>query len=399
MTWNFLKKYCELMANTEVPPRFAIWTGLATILATLETRIYINQGIYTIRPNFYIVLVAPSGLKKSTPIIVAKRILERLQPRLNLVSQKITPEALIGQLKKLGESKPEPGKTIVNLDPKSKCGGIIIADELATFLDKNSLDRGLGPMLTTLFDCGPFEYTTNARGVERLENSYLSMLGGTTVELLRNSLPKDAIGGGFTSRTMFIYEDRRPPPVPWVDFDDSLIKIEHDLVAYLQRLMTLTGPITVAPDARALYESIYTQRYRNVSEQPALANYENRRHAHLFKVAMALMVCEEPQLTLTREHLYGANVLLEEAEEFLPRVMDLLVASDKGHAHNMVLAYIQSKGEKGVSRQDLMRRFSNQFNGMELSAVLDTMIAKRGGSGDIEVDTQGGYLHYKAIQR
>lgn len=381
--FNWLKAYSRLLDNTEVPPRFTIWTGIATLLSCLETRIYIHQGNYVIRPNFFMVLVAGSGLKKSTAISLPSRLIRQLDPKPRVISQKITPEALIVALKEMVQA--DQGKKSL----ASKSGGIVIADELSTFLDRNSLEKGLGPMLTTLFDCGPFEYTTLGRGTDKLENSYLSLLGGTTVELLRNSLPKDAIGGGFTSRTLFIYEDKRPDPVPWVDVDEQLIELEAELVKYLQTLMELKGPVVVTPEARAYYEADYVQRYNSIGEQPGLAQYENRRHAHLFKVAMAIMVSEEPRLTLTKQDLVVAKTLLEEAEEFLPRVMELLVASERGHSNNLLLQYITSK--KAVSRTELVRRFAHQYNASEISQIIDTLVK----SGQVEVDAIGSAVHYR----
>jgi hypothetical protein len=388
--FNFLKQYCRLLEKTEVPPRFTIWTGIAALLATLETRVWINQGIYVIRPNFFMVLVAASGLKKSTAVNLPARLLSAMDPKPRIISQKITPEALITALKDLTIAKDK------NAPVKAKCGGIVIADELATFLDRSSLDRGLGPMLTTLFDCGPFEYTTVARGVERLENSYLSLLGGTTVELLRNSLPKDAIGGGFTSRTLFVYEDVKPPPVPWVDHDPELAELELKLIAYLQEVMKLEGPVTVTPAARAFYESDYRHRYANIGEQNGLAQYENRRHAHLFKTAMALMVAESPQLVLDVEHIQTAKVLLEEVEQDLPRVMELLVASETGHSQNLVAQYIEKRGK--CLRADLVRQFSMQYNSFEISQIIDTLV--KGGMVSIDTNSNGKveYTHVRGTK-
>lgn len=382
--FNYMRAYNELLRNTEVPPRFIAWTAVAGLLAALEARVYINQGVYVVRPNFFMVLVAGSGLKKSTAINLPSKLINQMSNKPRVISQKITPEALVQNLK---EAQVAEGKHI-----RTKSGGIIIADELATFLDRNALEKGLGPMLTALYDCNPFEYTTISRGVERIENSYLSILGGTTVELLRNSLPKDAIGGGFTSRTMFIYEDQRPRPVAWVDFDAGLKAKEARLVQHLEELMTLEGEIQVTPDAKELFIEIYNWRYDRIGETPGLAQYENRRHANLLKVAMAIMVSEKPKLVLERHHIFGANELLRESEAYLPRVMELLVASESGHATNLVNNLIQKRGE--ITRADLMRSFASQYDAAELTKILETLIH----SNQIKPDTLDGKLIYRAVR-
>ncbi len=387
--WNYLKSFCRLLEKTEVPPRFAIWSGIASLLAGLERRIWINQGVYSIYPNFYLVLVAASGQKKSTAINAASKILRRLSPGPNVISQKITPEALIQAI----QCQANDPKVVL----KMKNGGIVIADELATFLDRQALDKGLGPILTALYDCTPFEYATKARGVEKVEDGYLSMLGGTTIELLKNSLPKDAIGGGFTSRTMFVYEDKVAAPIAWIDFDQELVDLEQELVNYLQRLMELEGAVTMTPEAKAFFIHDYEERHKvgEFRNDPLLRSYENRRHAHLWKVAMALMVAEAPQRTMELQHIRGAKFILEEAEVYLPRVVELIAASETGMAGSLVMNYIEQKsGAQGfVLRRDLMRHFAHRFDSLEITKMVDTLVK----SERIKIDTSDGQLVYRKI--
>ncbi len=383
MSFNYLRTYTDLLAKTEVPPRFAIWCGISSILAGLERRIWIEQGMYRIYPNTYIILVAASGQKKSTAINLMSKLLRRIEDGPTIVAQKITPEALITAIKVVAAE----GDKI-----KQKCGGVLVADELAVFLDRNALERGLGPVLTALYDCTPFEYQTLKRGVDKIDDGYLSILGGTTIELLRSSLPKDAIGGGFTSRTVFVYEDQRAAPVPWIEHDPRQAEIEANLITYLEELQSFTGPIELDPDARTYFEAKYRQRYADENgfrNDGMMQGYENRRHAHLFKTAMALMMSEEPTLRMTRAHVEGANILLEEAEEHMPKVMELITSTDTGVAGNRVLAYITAK--KQVSRSDIVRKFSNQLDAMELSKIIDTLV--RGER--VEVDRDGRGLWYR----
>lgn len=381
--FNYLRKYCALLDRTEVPPRFVLWCGLASILAALEARVWVEQGTYRIMPNFYIVLIAASGQKKDTAINLAAKLLRRASPGPNVISQKITPEALISALIEKQEETPS-----------GKCGGIVIAGELATFLDKGAMDRGLGPMLTALWDCSPFEYQTKARGIECIENGYLSLLGGSTIELFRGSLPKESIGGGFTSRTMFVYEEATPPPVAWVDHDPLREGIEAELVAYLERLMTLEGPIAVSPEAKDYYIADYNARHRgdNLRTEPMLRNYENRRHVHLFKIAMALMLSESPRMVIEPHDLQGAKIILEEAEQYLPRVMELILASEVGVSSSIVYQYILSR--KCVTRADLVRHFCSQLDAEEISKIINTLVI----SNRIKIDTDAGKLVYRLAE-
>lgn len=388
--FNFLRSYVKLLENTEVPPRFAIWTGIAAVLASLERRVWISQGIFNIYPNFFMILVAASGQKKSTPINLADKLLRRIEPQPpNIISQKVSTEALIASIKK---REVKNTKKLLS----ETCGGIVIADELVTFLDKNALEKGLGPVLTKLYDCSKFDYETISRGTETIEGGYLSILGGTTIELIRNALPRDAIGGGFTSRSLFIYEDKIARPVAWVEYDESMMELEDELIKYLSKLSEIHGPITVEKEAKDFYKQDYEQRYYNspFRKHAALQNYENRRQSHLFKVAIALMFSEEPGMVLKREHLEGAKTILEEAEIQMPKVMDLIVASDSGAQGNLVYEYIahtcRTKPENYITRSDLVRHFAHRLDSAEISKIMDTLLV----SGKVKSITAGSKLVY-----
>lgn len=386
---NFLREYCKLLEKTEVPPRFSVWTGIACLLAMLERRVFIPQGVYNVYPNYFFILIAASGQKKSTPINLADKLIRRVENGPTVVAQKISPEALIKSIK---QTQHADSANIL----QERCGGIVIADELATFLDRGALDHGLGPILTKLFDCSTFEYQTIKHGLETVKGGYLSLLGGTTVELLRNCLPKDAIGGGFTSRTVFIYEDKVAPPVPWVTYDESLMELEETLVQHLADLTKLSGAISLSAEAREFFDTDYKERYytHDFRRNGALQGYENRRHSHLLKIAMAFMVSESnPKLVLEAGHIKAAKYVLEEAEEHMPHVMELIIASEVGAQGNQLYQYIRTRGKEGIGRSELVRHFGSRMDSKEISAIMNTLMT----GNRIKADTdRNGKLVYVA---
>ncbi len=383
---NFLQNFCKLLEKTEVPPRFAIWCGVSALLAMMERRIWIEQGIYTIYPNFFIVLIAGSGQKKSTAINLAAKLLRKADPGPKIIAQMVTPEGLITSLKNTKEESSEVYK--------QSSGGIIIADELVTLIDRRTIERGLGKVLTTLYDCNDvFEYQTVARGIERLHGSYLSLLGGTTVELIKDSIPLQSVGGGLTSRIIFVYDDSVPEPVPWVDYDKALVQIEEDLIHYLQGLSSLNGPIRVTPSAREFYEHDYREFYNSSFRMnPYLRGYANRRHTHLFKLSIAVMLAEEPSLILTEHHLQGAKIILEEAEIHMESVMEMIVSTEMGSSTIHVMNFIKMQG--AVTRKVLVRKYQHRFDAKEISGIIDTLSQ----SGRISIDTDNtGQMIYRTV--
>ena len=69
---NWIYKYLKYTDQMESPSSFHIWSALAALSCTLQRKVWINRGFYTLYPNQYIILVAESAFcRKSTAIGVA----------------------------------------------------------------------------------------------------------------------------------------------------------------------------------------------------------------------------------------------------------------------------------------------------------------------------------------
>jgi len=234
---NFLDKFVSLFEGTEVPELFAMWGGISCISAMLERRVWIDMNIYKIFPNQFIIFVADSGrMRKSTAIKMTRRLLSKTSPGPRLIAQKITPEALIDSLRVIRTDDP---KQIMD----ETCGGLVIADELVSFINRDTYERGLGGLMIELWDCpDKYEYRTRNREPEEINFGHLSLLGGTTVHTLRDAIPIQAMGG-FSSRVLFVYVDEAPIPVPRPTRKPHFARTETELVDHLQSISKISGEI------------------------------------------------------------------------------------------------------------------------------------------------------------
>lgn len=380
---NFLGQYTIYNQHSESPSLFTLWCGFAGVSAVLGRRVWLDMGRFTIFPNMYTVLVAGSGrCRKSTSINQIEELLRLLEPPPNLIAQKITPEALIDAMR------------IKEINDKSqllreKSEGFVIVDELATFLNKHTYEAGLGALLIPFYDCRPsFEYRTKGGGSQKLTNVCLGMLGASTVDWLTNAIPENAVGGGLTSRIMFIYVQEPPPPVAWPQTDPRL---KEQLVLSLQRLSTLEGPFNITRDAINTFTKLYENWYSRSPfyDNKNLAGYASRRHVHLLKLAMILSAAETgPKLLLTQKHLEGAELQLEMAEKNMPLVLDLVTSSESGSNTHSILELIRR--QKKVPRQQLVTSFSNKLSVRELDMYIETLMQ----SGRIAHVIEGGNIYY-----
>jgi len=387
---NFLRDYVKLNEGTEIPDLFALWCGIAGISAALGRRVWLDMGTYTIYPNLYVVLVAGSGrCRKSTAVGMIHRLLRQIEPGLNLIAQRITPEAMIESLEVTqvdGEQKFE-SKT---------CEGFVVVDELANFLNKKTYESGLASLLITLFDCPErFDYRTRGRGLESIQNACLGLLGASTIDWIRNAIPADAVGSGLTSRILFIYVSKPPEPIAITSFSEEKKSLKESLLKSLLRISTISGPVHLTPNAWDLYKERYESFYQGseMFENPLLSGYASRRFVHLLKVAICFSVSDETtsKILVDTNHILGAEQMLEDSERRMAEVINLITATEKGAILNLVYSKIRQAGK--LSRHQLLRAFSHRLDNRDLTEVLDTLRQSR----KIVVSTAGSEIFYSTI--
>lgn len=60
---GWLKTYVHHQRHSEAPTAFHFWSGVSTIAGALRRKVWTDHRYYQYTPNFYILLVAPPGLR------------------------------------------------------------------------------------------------------------------------------------------------------------------------------------------------------------------------------------------------------------------------------------------------------------------------------------------------
>jgi hypothetical protein len=378
-------KYTE---DTEIPARFALWAGMSAISACLKRDCFIDQGYFVVYPNTYIVLVAGSAMcKKSTAIMMANDFITQVQPPVRLLSQKVTCEALIGSLAGGGTAD----SSIVALQPAV---GIAIVDELFTLINKNSFKDGLIPVLTKLYDCQEFPYETRSHGVEKVRNPCLCILGGSTSEWIREAVPVAAIGGGFTSRIVFVYQNRGEKRVPWPTLSEENRERRRSIINDLCAVSEMRGAFAISEGARTVYDSEYVRfcDHSTLLDEPNLHGYCGRRGHILLKVAMAVSASRCSDRIIEQCDIEAARLLLEEVEGDMPRVLKSITSKEVGDIFEQIIAYMAR--HKVVTRTELVNKFRSQMTSDDLSVLVRTLEE----AGSIKIAVSGPKITYYYVE-
>lgn len=357
---SWIDSYLEYTDAQESPTSFHHWTGVSIISAILQRKVWIPRIKYTIYPNLYVILIAGSAkCRKSIALRIGTDLLMCVKEPPTIFAQKITTEALIQALE---ESKKKEDKV---------CYGLIVASELSVFLGADAIRSGIIPALTDLYDSpAKWQYHTRSRGREELTNVTVSMLAASTKDWLRTSIPASAIGGGFTSRIVFVVEDSPSKLVlfPTEHVDNTTLK--QYLIDDLEQMGKLSGAVQFTDEAKAIALEWYEQEACEVHDEK-VDGYFGRKHDTMFKLATVLSVSEDNNLCIEAGHIKRALALMEHNEKRLNTIMESVTSSDTGGDTERVLNIIRKFGK--IKHSDLLRKCWRYASAQELSEMMKTL--------------------------
>src|SRR5215510_11282899 len=213
----WLNQYLEFTHEHESPAMFHLWSGLTVLSGLLGRKVWMDKGFYRLYPNLFTVLVAGSArCRKTTAIEIAVGLTKNVDG-VRQLNGKVSAEKFL-HIHTIPDNQPQKPT-------------LIKADELATFLTRDGQGEKLIDVLTKSFDCPEsFSYDTITHGQKIIREPYVTVLAGTTPETLDKVLPDTAVGGGFASRIMFVYQaDTEKSRKDFQSPDEEHIRLKTEL--------------------------------------------------------------------------------------------------------------------------------------------------------------------------
>ena len=359
---DWLSSYVEMTDNSEPPDQFRLWAGISTICAALQRKTY-TEWEKPIYPNLYIVLIGPAGCRKGTAMAPAKSMLDMLG--IKMAAESITREMLIREIAQSMEHCPSDERGV-----ELHASLTIFSAELTVFIGQNNWQ--LISDLCDWFDCADrWVYRTKHQGEDEIIGVWVNLFAATTPDFLRHSLPDEAIGGGLSSRMIFIYGERgKVCPLPFLTSRQKELsnKLVHDL-----RLVNLMRGEFVMSDG---FLDAYSDWYIRSADTPPfrekeLLGYNERRALHVRKLAMVMSASRGDDMTLTVGDLERALMVLEDAEKRMP-----LVFKGRGRLRDSeviedILFLLRKK--KRISISDLMERFYKEVSVDDMNKLVESL--------------------------
>ena len=341
---NWLKAYTHYTRDSESPTSFHFWTGVSTLAGALRRRVWIDMRKFQWTPNFYVILVGPPGVAaKSTSISAGISLLSKV-PGVKFGPESMTWQALAKDLEEAIEHveylRPDGIKDRVAMS----CLTIEIT-ELGTFL--RTEDDQLMSFLIRMWEGqhSTFRHKTKASGNVEVDNPWLNIIGATTPAWLKENFPEAMIGGGLTSRVVFVYGDKKRTLIPYPDEiipTPEVMKLREDLIADLVEISKLSGPYQLSTFAREWGRAWYGDHNNTDLRPPHLASdrfggYLARKQTHLHKFAIVLAAAKRNQLVIEEDDLKEADAIISDNEKDMLKVFESIgVVTQHKHVQQIV---------------------------------------------------------------
>lgn len=361
---DWLKAYLDFSSHTEAPAHMRFWSGVSAIAGALRRRVWIDQAHFRWHTNMYVILVAPPGVvSKSTTAGVAMSLLRRV-PGIRFGPDIVTWPSLVVSFAEAAEAFEWP----IGSGTYHVMSAITLeASEFGNLM--NPQDREMIDLYVTLWDGkqGSMKKETKTSGKDEVQNPWINMIACTTPAWIAGSFPEYMIGGGFTSRCIFVYAEKKARRVayPILEVPADFSEMEDALVADLTQIAKLAGVYRLTPEAYTWGTEWYD---RHLDSPPIALNddrfggYIARKQTHIHKLAMCIAAARGDTMWIEPEHLAIADRMVTDLEPDMARVFEKIGRSDESTHAERLLQYIRLSGR--VEWEEAFRHVHRYFPGI-----------------------------------
>lgn len=341
---DWLTAYVQYASFSEAPRAMHFWSGVSALAGALRRRVWLDMGYFKWTPCFYILIVAPPGVvSKSTTAAIAIDLLRQV-PGIKFGPQMVTWPALV---KAFADSKEE---FQMGDEWHPMCAMTIESSELGNLI--NPQDREMIDLLVTLWDSktGALDKRTKGSGNDEVVNPWINMIACTTPAWIEGNFPEYVIGGGFTSRCLFVYAEKKEKFVayPTRSMPEELANTKLKLVQDLEHIANaLVGPFTLDETAIAWgtqwYEIHNTDKPDHLSDE-RFGGYLARKQTHMHKLAMILSASRSDERIIRIEDLATAEKMLFNLEQDMPKVFAKIGRSEQSIQAERFIKHVHQHG-------------------------------------------------------
>jgi len=302
---KFLDLYLEYTSGNETPETMHLWAGLSVLAGVAEKRVWIPVGFSREGLNLYVILLGPPGVvAKSTALKMAKDLLRA--GKFNVMEGAVTKEKIAEEMLEMIKHVKIGDSRILVQTPVT-----YIANEIFTLL---SSGVDMVKFLTDIWNEDNWTYKTKTAGAFTIPNVCFNLLAATTPQWFSTNVFGDLSASGFIARCIIVYETQPRASIPFFEVSSSQQEAKSRLLAFMEELRSLYGPVQMTPKAREYYAQWYLTQKIALHEDHRMASYlERKRKIFVYKVA-SLMALGDGRLDIHKKDVERALEVFKEIE-------------------------------------------------------------------------------------
>jgi len=346
------------------------FSGAVAVAGALRRKVWIEQYAFQWYANLYVLLVAPPAIvSKSTTADLAIKLLRRV-PGIKFGPDAITWQALVTSFAASAESF-QCGEEWIKMSAITSC-----ATELGNLLDPR--DRQLVTNLITLYDARElFEKVTKMSGSDVVQNAWFNLIACTTPSWILENVPEGMIGGGLSSRILYVYADTKEKLVDWPAdaVPPGITDTAFRLVQDLEHISMLAGPFSVTQEVKRWNKDWYAKHFNGSSKlaDERFGGYISRKQTHIYKLAMIISAAQRDTLVIELGDVIAANDMVTDLEADMPKVFALVGKTPETRQADRFIEFVRRR--QLVSYEEAYRYLHaffadpKQIEGVMLAAV------------------------------
>lgn len=341
---DWLTAYVDYASYSEAPTRMHFWSGVSAVAGALRRKVWLPMGYFNWFPNFYIVLVAPPGIvSKSTTAAIAMNLLRKV-PGVVFGPDVVTWPALVTAFAGANEAFEYDSEW------HAQCALTLESSEFGNLV--NPADRDMIDLLVNLWDSkqGAFTKLTKGNGTDVVENPFINLIACTTPAWIAGNFPEYVIGGGFTSRCLFVYAEEKAKLIayPMLAMPPDLKEQQAQLILDLEQIAQITGPYTLDDSALTYGKKWYDHHYANRPpelDDDRFGGYLARKQTHVHKTALVLSASQRDERIITEADLALANTMVTDLELDMAKVFARIGRTETSVQAERFIRFVHKRGK------------------------------------------------------
>jgi hypothetical protein len=363
---DWIQAWLFYNSNSEPPILYHHWVAISIIAAALQRKCRLDWGSLTFYPNMYIILVGPSGARKGTAMGPGLKVLKEL--RIKTAAEATTREALIQTLRECTDTVHDTKEGTF----EAHSSITIFSPEFTCFLGYDN--KQLMSDLCDWYDCrDEWTYRTKNMGTDEITGVFVNIIGGTTPDLIRTTMPLEAVGSGLTSRMIFVYEHGKLAKVPCPFKSNEQLAIYPKLMADIEEIRMLHGNFQVTRE----FIKVWNEWYLSMPDEcpfdaQRFAGYWERRANHIMKLSMIHNVARTSTMLINETDLRNSIHLLERTEKKMPMTFGGVGRHQLSDVVQRIMGFIAVK--KRTSHKEILSEFYRDVSDWDLNKIEETLV-------------------------